>query len=105
MMNTYIHIYAYGYIDERINDAYLHHIRATCASISACSGALASAPNRASTLRRRWTACGSVSQAFSGTSAFNANIGAWNTASVSNMAYVCATLLFFGKHLYRLSYP
>ncbi len=37
-----------------------------------------------------WTACGSASQAFGYTSAFNANIGAWNTASVSNMAYVCA---------------
>jgi surface protein len=30
------------------------------------------------------------SQAFYSASAFNANIGAWNTASVTNMAYVCA---------------
>ena len=29
-------------------------------------------------------------QAFSSAKAFNANIGAWNTASVSNMASVCA---------------
>ena len=29
-------------------------------------------------------------QAFWSASAFNANIGAWNTASVSNMAQVCA---------------
>jgi surface protein len=29
-------------------------------------------------------------QAFYSASAFNANIGAWNTASVSNMANVCA---------------
>ena len=29
-------------------------------------------------------------QAFHRASAFNANIGAWNTASVSNMALVCA---------------
>ncbi len=32
------------------------------------------------------------SQAFSYASAFNANIGAWNTAAVSNMAAVCAVL-------------
>jgi hypothetical protein len=30
------------------------------------------------------------SQAFLGAKAFNANIGAWNTASVSNMFWVCA---------------
>jgi hypothetical protein len=29
-------------------------------------------------------------QAFASASAFNANIGAWNTAAVSNMASVCA---------------
>ena len=31
-------------------------------------------------------------QAFYKASAFNANIGAWNTASVSNMESVCAAL-------------
>ena len=36
------------------------------------------------------TACGFGAQAFYSASAFNANIGAWNTASVSTMAYVCA---------------
>ena len=30
------------------------------------------------------------SQAFNGASAFNANIGAWNTASVTTLNYVCA---------------
>jgi surface protein len=30
------------------------------------------------------------SQAFSSTSAFNANIGGWNTASVKDMSLVCA---------------
>jgi surface protein len=30
------------------------------------------------------------SQAFSSASAFNANIGAWNTASVTNLRDVCA---------------
>jgi hypothetical protein len=35
--------------------------------------------------------CGRLgSQAFQQASAFNANIGAWNTASVSNMILVCA---------------
>jgi hypothetical protein len=30
------------------------------------------------------------SQAFSFAAAFNANIGAWNTASMATMSYVCA---------------
>jgi hypothetical protein len=37
-----------------------------------------------------WTACGLGAQAFRSAAAFNANIGAWNTASVSNMVSVCA---------------
>ena len=48
---------------------------------------------RASPCPSASTACGFGAQAFysfTGVSAFNANIGAWNTASVSNMAYVCA---------------
>ncbi len=32
------------------------------------------------------------SQAFSSASAFNANIGAWNTASVTTLSYVCAAV-------------
>jgi surface protein len=35
---------------------------------------------------RVWFGSQALQQAF----VFNANIGAWNTASVSNMAYVCA---------------
>ncbi len=46
--------------------------------------------NRASHCPSVWTACGFGAQAFQGASAFNADIGVWNTASVSNMAYVCA---------------
>ncbi len=46
--------------------------------------------NRASLCPSAWTTCGFGAQAFNSASAFNANIGAWNTASVSNMAYVCA---------------
>ncbi len=30
------------------------------------------------------------SQAFTGAEAFNANIGAWNTASITTLSYVCA---------------
>ena len=36
------------------------------------------------------TACGFGAQAFSAASAFNANIGAWNTAAVTTLSYVCA---------------
>jgi hypothetical protein len=46
--------------------------------------------NRASPCPSAWTAGGVGAQAFGSASAFNANIGAWNTASVSNMAVVCA---------------
>jgi hypothetical protein len=45
---------------------------------------------RASSCPSASTACGFGAQAFDGALAFNADIGAWNTASVSNMAYVCA---------------
>ena len=40
--------------------------------------------------RRRWTACGFGAQAFEYASAFNANIGAWNTARVTLLYGVCA---------------
>ncbi len=46
--------------------------------------------NRASPCPSAWTACGLGAQAFQYASAFNADIGAWNTASVSNMYGVCA---------------
>ncbi len=36
------------------------------------------------------TACGFGTQAFAYATVFNANIGAWNTASVANLAAVCA---------------
>jgi hypothetical protein len=37
-----------------------------------------------------WTVCGFGSQAFWWASEFNANIGAWNTASVTTFNWVCA---------------
>ena len=46
--------------------------------------------SRASRCPSASTACGFGAQAFYSASAFNANIGAWNTASVSSLSYVCA---------------
>jgi hypothetical protein len=46
--------------------------------------------NRASPCPSAWTACGFGAQAFYSASAFNANIGAWNTAAVTTLSYVCA---------------
>jgi hypothetical protein len=46
--------------------------------------------NRASPCPSAWTACGFGAQAFNSASAFNANIGAWNTARVTVMNSVCA---------------
>ncbi len=46
--------------------------------------------NRASPCPSAWTACGFGAQAFQSASAFNANIGAWNTAAVTSLATVCA---------------
>ncbi len=46
--------------------------------------------NRASPCPSAWTACGFGAQAFQSATAFNANIGAWNTASVTTLASVCA---------------
>ncbi len=46
--------------------------------------------NRASPCPLASTACGFGAQAFSYASAFNANIGAWNTARVTTLSNVCA---------------
>ena len=81
--------------------------RPTCASVRARvrvrSGARASAPTRASAIGRphiRADTCERVpvgvdrgwlgAQAFQSASAFNANIGAWNTAAVTTLQWVCA---------------
>jgi hypothetical protein len=47
-------------------------------------------PQPCETFPSAWTACGFGAQALRDTRAFNANIGAWNTASVSNMYQVGA---------------
>jgi hypothetical protein len=46
--------------------------------------------NRASPCPSASTACGFGAQAFYFASAFNANIGAWNTAAVTTLYQVCA---------------
>jgi hypothetical protein len=46
--------------------------------------------NRASPCPSAWTACGFGAQVFAGAKAFNANIGAWNTAAVTTLYAVCA---------------
>ncbi len=46
--------------------------------------------NRASPCLSASTACGFGPQAFQSASVFNANIGAWNTASVASLSAVCA---------------
>jgi surface protein len=57
--------------------------------------------SRASPCPSAWNACGFGTQAFYSASAFNANIGAWNTASVSNMASVCAACSARRRALWR----
>ncbi len=76
--------------------------RARAASVSACVCACDLAPTHP---RRRMRAR-SVgvdrgrlgSQAFNSASAFNANIGAWNTASVTTLHGVCAALAWAAHH-------
>jgi hypothetical protein len=46
--------------------------------------------NRASPCPSAWTECGFGAQVFYAASAFNANIGAWNTARVTTLLQVCA---------------
>ena len=80
---------------EPITDAGWHHIRShVCVLV--CAPARACVFGR--TRMRRKAQARSVgvdcvrlgSQAFSSASAFNANIGAWNTASVTSLISVCA---------------
>ncbi len=54
--------------------------------------------NRASRCPSAWTACGCGAQAFRFASAFNANIGAWNTAAVTTLENVCAAPGAGGAH-------
>ncbi len=92
---------ASGYLDERIADAGPLHTRAhllrPCARARVCVCDWAPMHPREhmrALSRRRWTVLWFGAQAFQGATAFNANIGAWNTASVTSLSYVCAA---FGR--------
>ncbi len=88
------------YVEDRITDLCVHHRRAhVSADVRVRAGACAYGRPRicAANVRacsvgvdRMWLG----SQAFNMASAFNANIGAWNSAAVTSMAYVCAA---FGR--------
>jgi hypothetical protein len=87
----YIFMHAFGYPDEQIADA------GPAAHTRACAVCVC---DRARTHPRRHVQAPSVgvdrgwlgSQAFYSASAFNANIGAWNTARVTSLNYVCAAV-------------
>jgi hypothetical protein len=86
------------YKDECVSDAYEHHRRAHVGvhvwargCVCVCFlGAHASAAEPCEHFPSAWTALWLGSQAFQLAHAFNANIGAWNTAFVSDMQSACA---------------
>ena len=91
-MNAHSYIDAHSYTEDRITDACAHrrraHVRRACAR--ACGCGFGHARMRAEffpvCVDRVWLGA----QAFQSASAFNANIGAWNTAAVTTLSYVCA---------------
>ncbi len=93
----YLHPCVSVYTDERVADAGPPHTLPRASSVRARARARAIwRPRiRADTCERvpsAWTVCGFGAQVFKMT-AFNANIGAWNTARVSNMVSVCTAFL------------
>ncbi len=89
------HNYASVYVD--VPPTYSRAIARPFGCPCACGfGRTRTAPQCASTFRRRGArrraAAWFGSQAFGVASAFNSNIGAWNTARVSDMSNVCAAL-------------
>jgi hypothetical protein len=98
----YLYPCAAGYTDEWIADAGLQPKRAHALRPCARACAIGRARIRAGTCERvppAWTAVGSARQAFYDAVAFNTNIGAWNTASVSSMVAVCAVFSAFRPRL------
>jgi hypothetical protein len=71
-----------------------HALAASCCGLGLKPETL----NRASPCPSAWTACGFGAQAFYKTTAFNANIGAWNTARVTTLFQVCAAFGDGGAH-------
>ena len=87
----YTYMYVRTGVRGRYGRAHAPHVCVrVCARAPVRLGARASAPQRASAfpsaVDRGWLGA----QAFSSASAFNANIGAWNTASVTTLSRVCA---------------
>jgi hypothetical protein len=94
IINANSYIPARRYTEDRITDACTHRRRARAASVRARarvrSGAHAVRADTCEPFPSAWTACGFGAQAFYSAAAFNANIGAWNTASVTSLYVVCA---------------
>jgi hypothetical protein len=63
-----------------------HALAGSCCGL----GLIPETLNRANPCPSAWTACGFGAQAFNLAKAFNANIGAWNTAAVTTLYAVCA---------------
>ncbi len=81
----------------RIADACVPTVTPMCASVFACAFRFARTRIRAANVQALSIGVDRVrfgSQVFSGAVAFNANIGAWNTASVTTLSGVCAA---FGR--------
>jgi hypothetical protein len=94
-INANSYIPARSYIEDRITDACAHRRRAHVLRACACAcGCAVRGPRiRADTCEPLPSGvdCGCVgAQAFRSAWAFNANIDAWNTASVTSLSYVCA---------------
>ena len=96
MINADIYIHAYIYIEERITDACVRHRRAhVCVGVCARAGRCGSGRPGICAENVRALSVGADgvrlgSQAFHQALVFNANIGAWNTASVTSLSAVCA---------------
>ena len=102
MINTYIYTYA-GFsikVYISVSGSRCNKYAPTCASMCPCARACVCIwvhPHPRRNMRapsvgvdRGWLG----SQAFNYASAFNANIDAWNTASVTTLSYVCVA---FGR--------
>jgi hypothetical protein len=96
MHGMYLYPCAAGYTDERIADAgpphTLAHVPRPCARVCVCDWAPAHPCRHMRVLSADVDCVRLGSQAFYVASAFNANIGAWNTARVSDLSSVCAAL-------------
>ncbi len=89
----YLYPCASGYPDERIADAGPPHTRAHVLRPCASACAIGRPRMRARSVQARSVAVDRGwlgAQAFQYASAFNADIGAWNTASITLLANVCA---------------